>query len=162
MQTQFWDFDPVTGPKDSWTIHGLWYGVLSILKPPMFSQTSRNHAQLFHRPDHCDGGYDEFCDSSREYSNISLILVDAGRSDLLEDMQKYWKDYKGDDASFWSHEWNKHGTCVSTLETHCYEDYVPQEEVVDYFDVAVEVFKSRPSYDVRTTYYSSFIVPIFD
>lgn len=24
LQTQFWDTDPVTGPKDSWTIHGLW------------------------------------------------------------------------------------------------------------------------------------------
>lgn len=26
LQTQFWDTDPVTGPTDSWTIHGLWYG----------------------------------------------------------------------------------------------------------------------------------------
>lgn len=25
LQTQFWDTDPVTGPTDSWTIHGLWY-----------------------------------------------------------------------------------------------------------------------------------------
>ncbi|KAL1991374.1 hypothetical protein VTN49DRAFT_5366 [Thermomyces lanuginosus] len=123
LQTQFWDTDPVTGPKDSWTIHGLW-------------------------PDHCDGSFDEFCDSSREYSNISLILVDAGRSDLLDYMQTYWKDYQGDDASLWSHEWNKHGTCVSTLETQCYDNYVSQQEVVDYFDVAVEVFKSRPSYDI--------------
>lgn len=24
LQTQFWDTDPVTGPDDSWTIHGLW------------------------------------------------------------------------------------------------------------------------------------------
>ena len=24
MQTQFWDTYPVTGPTDSWTIHGLW------------------------------------------------------------------------------------------------------------------------------------------
>lgn len=25
LLTQFWDTDPVTGPSDSWTIHGLWY-----------------------------------------------------------------------------------------------------------------------------------------
>lgn len=25
LLTQFWDTDPVTGPVDSWTIHGLWY-----------------------------------------------------------------------------------------------------------------------------------------
>lgn len=24
LQTQFWDADPAIGPKDSWTIHGLW------------------------------------------------------------------------------------------------------------------------------------------
>lgn len=22
--TQFWDTDPVTGPNDAWTLHGLW------------------------------------------------------------------------------------------------------------------------------------------
>jgi len=26
LQTQFWDTAPVTGPSDSWTIHGLWVG----------------------------------------------------------------------------------------------------------------------------------------
>ena len=25
LLTEFWDTDPVTGPVDSWTIHGLWY-----------------------------------------------------------------------------------------------------------------------------------------
>src|SRR5271155_6185537 len=24
LQTQFWDTSPAIGPKDSWTIHGLW------------------------------------------------------------------------------------------------------------------------------------------
>lgn len=40
------------------------------------------------------------------------------------------------------------GTCVSTLETRCYDEYYPQQEVVDYFDKAVEVFQKLPSYDV--------------
>ncbi|KAJ5439796.1 Ribonuclease [Penicillium daleae] len=122
LQTQFWDADPAVGPDDSWTIHGLW-------------------------PDHCNGGFDQFCDSKRKYSNISLILVDSGRGDLLEYMTEYWKDYRGDDAHLWQHEWEKHGTCVSTLETHCYEDYIPQQDVVDYFDKSVEVFKQVPSYE---------------
>lgn len=100
------------------------------------------------RPDHCAGGFDQFCDSKRKYSNISLILVDSGRGDLLEYMSEYWKDFRGDDANLWEHEWNKHGTCVSTLETHCYDDYLPQQEVVDYFDKTVEVFKELPSYEV--------------
>lgn len=24
LQTQFWDYNPSTGPSDSWTVHGLW------------------------------------------------------------------------------------------------------------------------------------------
>ncbi|KAL2831072.1 ribonuclease T2-like protein [Aspergillus cavernicola] len=123
LQTQFWDADPAVGPKNSWTIHGLW-------------------------PDHCNGGFDQFCDSHRRYSNISLILVDAGRRDLLDQMSTYWKDYKGNDPNLWEHEWNKHGTCVSTLETHCYSDYYPQQEVVDYFDKTVELFHDLPTHEI--------------
>lgn len=121
LQTQFWDADPAVGPDDSWTIHGLW-------------------------PDNCDGGFDQFCDSKRNYNNVSLILVDSGRRDLLEYMDVYWKDIRGDDLDLWIHEWRKHGTCISTLETRCYDEYYPQQEVVDYFDKTVEVFETLPSY----------------
>lgn len=62
-------------------------------------------------------------------------------------MSTYWKDYKGDDESFWYHEWVKHGTCISTLEPKCYTDHKPTEEVVDYFQKAVDLFKSLPSYE---------------
>jgi ribonuclease T2 len=61
-------------------------------------------------------------------------------------MQTYWKDYQGDDEQFWSHEWDKHGTCISTLEPTCYEDFKPTQEVVDYFKRAVETFKTLPSF----------------
>lgn len=100
------------------------------------------------RPDHCDGGFDQYCDSTRRYNNISLILTDLGRADLLDYMGVYWKDLRGHDPDLWGHEWNKHGTCVSTLETRCYADYIPQQEVVDYFDKAVETFQNLPSYEV--------------
>jgi hypothetical protein len=72
LQTQFWDTHPATGPDDSWTLHGLW-------------------------PDRCDGSYDANCDSSRVYRNITDILTSFNRTDLLEYMHIYWKDYKGDD-----------------------------------------------------------------
>jgi ribonuclease T2 len=64
------------------------------------------------RPDNCDGTWEQFCDSSREYSNITEILQAQGRTELLSYMQTYWKDYQGDDESFWEHEWNKHGSFV--------------------------------------------------
>lgn len=61
-------------------------------------------------------------------------------------MQQYWKDYQGNDESFWYHEWAKHGTCISTLEPECYNDHKATEEVVDYFRKAVDLFKTLPSY----------------
>lgn len=64
-------------------------------------------------------------------------------------MSDYWKDFRGDDADLWQHEWNKHGTCISSLETRCYDGCLPQQEVVDYFDKTVEVFQTRPSYKVK-------------
>jgi ribonuclease T2 len=62
-------------------------------------------------------------------------------------MSTYWKDYKGNDESFWYHEWAKHGTCISTLEPECYSDHKATEEVVDYFQKAVDLFKGLPSYE---------------
>lgn len=61
-------------------------------------------------------------------------------------MQDYWKDYQGDDEDFWEHEFNKHGTCMSTLEPQCYDNYKPGDEVIDYFKRAVKLFKTLPSY----------------
>lgn len=62
-------------------------------------------------------------------------------------MRTYWKDYKGDDEHFWQHEWGKHGTCVSTLARQCYSNYQIAQEVPDYFERAVSLFKSLPTYD---------------
>ncbi|KAL8726132.1 MAG: hypothetical protein Q9181_006169 [Wetmoreana brouardii] len=121
LQTQFWDTNPPTGPSDSWTVHGLW-------------------------PDHCDGSFDQYCDPNRQYTNISSIISAAGQTDLLNYMNTYWKDYQGNDESFWEHEWGKHGTCISTLEPSCYSNYAPQEEVVAYFQKTVDLFKTLDSY----------------
>ncbi|PBP27108.1 Ribonuclease Rh-like protein [Diplocarpon rosae] len=80
---------------------------------------------------------DAYCDSSREYKNITAILQSYGKTDLFDYMNTYWKDYQGDDETFWEHEWNKHGTCINTLEPKCYSGYTGQEEVVDFFEAAI-------------------------
>jgi ribonuclease T2 len=109
----------------------------------------------WNRPDRCDGTYDANCDPSREYTNISAIISSFGKTELLDYMSTYWKDYKGDDETFWEHEWAKHGTCISTLEPTCYTEHKETEEVVDYFQKAVDLFKGLPSYEVRQTTPSS-------
>lgn len=103
---------------------------------------------ILSRPDHCDGNYDQSCDQERECYNISQILADADRSDLLDYMSIYWKDNRGNDPDLWAHEWNKHGTCISTLRTRCYVNYISQQEVVDYFNKTVEIFQKLPSFEV--------------
>lgn len=104
---------------------------------------------IIYRPDHCDGTYDANCDPAREYTNITAILASYGKNDLLSYMSTFWKDYQGDDESFWEHEWAKHGTCISTLAPSCYNGYTMQEEVVDYFQKAVDLFKGLDSFTVR-------------
>ncbi|KAL9002580.1 MAG: hypothetical protein Q9188_004491 [Gyalolechia gomerana] len=108
-------------------------------------------ANAIYKPDHCDGTYDQYCDPNRQYTNISSIISAAGQTELLDYMNTYWKDYQGNDESFWEHEWDKHGTCISTLEPGCYTDYKPQEEVVAYFQKTVDLFKTLDSYAFLST-----------
>ncbi|KAF8640509.1 hypothetical protein AX17_000171 [Amanita inopinata Kibby_2008] len=120
--TQFWDTNPSTGPSDSWTIHGLW-------------------------PDHCDGTFDSSCDPSRDYPSISNLLTSQGASDTLSFMQTYWVDINGNDETFWEHEWNTHGTCMSTLEPSCLPTGSPTgAEAVAFFQTVVRLFQSYNIY----------------
>ncbi|KAJ5333076.1 Ribonuclease T2 [Penicillium brevicompactum] len=121
LQTQFWDTSPSTGPSTSWTIHGLW-------------------------PDNCDGTYESSCDSTRAYTNITDILQAQGKDDLLDYMDEYWVDIDGDNESFWAHEWGKHGTCINTIDPDCYQGYTAQEEVGDFFEKVVDLFKGLDTY----------------
>jgi ribonuclease T2 len=63
-------------------------------------------------------------------------------------MQTYWKDYNGNDESFWEHEWSKHGTCINTLNPSCYTGYTAKEELLDFFEVTVQLFKGLDTYKV--------------
>lgn len=123
LQTQFWDTNPSTGPTNSWTIHGLW-------------------------PDNCDGTYQSDCDESRAYTNQTAILQAFGRQDLLDYMQTYWKNDPNDgtDEELWAHEWETHGTCISSYDTDCYSNYTPTQEYVDFANRTVALFKSLNTY----------------
>ncbi|KZV72481.1 ribonuclease T2 [Peniophora sp. CONT] len=120
-QTQFWDTDVPNSPADSWTIHGLW-------------------------PDNCNGGYQENCDKTREYKDITTLLTNAGLSDTLNYMNTYWISDDETNEEFWEHEWATHGTCYSTLKPACFSDYTTGDEAVAFFQTAVRVFQSLPTY----------------
>ncbi|KAI8631407.1 ribonuclease T2-like protein [Xylariaceae sp. FL1651] len=121
LQTQFWDTNPVTGPSNSWTIHGLW-------------------------PDNCDGTFSQNCDSSRAYTDITTILQNNGKSSLVSYMQTYWQSNSESTEAFWEHEWSTHGTCVSTLDPSCYSSYTTGEEAADFFQIVVDLFQTLDTY----------------
>ena len=68
-------------------------------------------------------------------------------------MQKYWKGIQGDEHLY-THEWQNHGTCVNTIQPECYDDYQTSQEVVDYFERAVELHKQLPTYQVCSPPYA--------
>ncbi|KAJ2059518.1 hypothetical protein GGI17_004339 [Coemansia sp. S146] len=127
-------WDTRWGPSDAFTIHGLW-------------------------PDTCAGKMlpGAGCDSTRAYTNISSI-IEATDPALLGELNTYWPSNKGDNNWFWTHEWVKHGTCVTTLHPRCYghDAYAPQQEVVDYFR---SVLALRAKYNVFQALNASGIVP---
>ncbi|KAJ1956597.1 hypothetical protein EC988_001265, partial [Linderina pennispora] len=126
-------WDTRWGPSDAFTVHGLW-------------------------PDTCDGKMlpSNGCDPQRAYTNISSIIR-ADSMELHDNMNTYWPSNKGDNNWFWTHEWVKHGTCVSTLEPRCYgTGYTSQEEVVDYFST---ILKLRAKYDIYKALAASGITP---
>ena len=157
LQTQFWDASPALGGNETWTIHGLW-------------------------PDLCTGGFEQFCNNTRNRSpeQITHILSTASSSshgepthpDLLEYITKHWLSLDSRNSNLWSHEWNKHGTCISTIEPKCYErdhsqsladerdelqnmithdeqdqSTVSDLDVLDYFTSTVLLYTSLPTFE---------------
>ncbi|CAO3702448.1 unnamed protein product [Rhizopus stolonifer] len=120
------------GPSNAFTLHGLW-------------------------PDTCSGGYgpSSGCDSSRTSSSVASIIEDMDSS-LYSSMQTYWPSNTGNNNKFWSHEWSKHGTCVTTYDPDCYSDYQENEDMVDYFQKAIDL---RSQYNVYEALSSNGITP---
>ncbi|QRV78135.1 ribonuclease T2 family [Ceratobasidium sp. AG-Ba] len=121
--TQIWGVNPNIGPSRAWTVHGLW-------------------------PDLCNGNYSGNCAPDRELSNITAILRQNGQRSLLKVMNKYWLSNNGTNENFWEHEYNKHGTCISTLEPKCSKKThkEPFPEVTAYFSKTMELYKKLPTY----------------
>lgn len=122
LQTQFWDYNPAIGPDDKWTVHGLW-------------------------PDNCDGSFEQFCDTSLEVEDVAAI-IEQHDPELLKEMHGLWKDFRGNDANLWKHEWNKHGTCYTTLKPACYGGSIERSKnVFDYFNITMNLYRQLPTYD---------------
>ncbi|KAH8879577.1 ribonuclease T2 [Thozetella sp. PMI_491] len=122
LLTQFWDENSRGDTAEDWTLHGLW-------------------------PDRCDGSYDQFCNLTPQFNNISAVLEHYGHGELVDFMNRYWIADRGPNSRLWAHEYNKHGTCINTLATTCYGDsHQTGVEVVDYFTRATALFRTLDTY----------------
>lgn len=124
LQTQFWDYYPPVGDNETFTLHGLW-------------------------PDNCDGSYEQFCDDSlnlKQNEVVDIIKNQYKDEELIEFMKSNWKNFNGNDESLWTHEFNKHGTCIKTIRSKCFADYKENENVYKFFNISVNLFKKYPTF----------------
>jgi ribonuclease T2 len=152
MQTQFWDYNNAyvngsgpanqtsvnqnkvggMGPADNvFTIHGLWN-------------------------DLCDGTYNQFCNDALEVDAADLehiIVEQFSDGALYNKMKQIWVNTQNSNVqsggleSLWEHEYNKHGTCMTTLQPRCYAgNYQQYQTAYDFYRKVVEVWDTLPTY----------------
>ncbi|KAK5797244.1 base non specific RNase Rh [Linnemannia elongata] len=116
LLVQQWDI--TVGPRNKFTMHGIW-------------------------PDTCHGG----CDDNRIFFDIERRLKEyPNKADgFMQQMETFWPSNNRNNNCFWSHEWNRHGTCVSNLDPSCKSDPVEGEDIYAFFSKALEL---RSKYDL--------------
>ncbi|KAI3406707.2 RBT7 [Candida oxycetoniae] len=119
--------------KRTFTIHGLWN-------------------------DLCDGSYRSNCEPSWEVDDARdnlthLIGTEFNEPQLLAVMKRYWintlKSNVEDQASvaLWEHEYNKHGTCMNTLNPECFDSgYREHEQAVNFYKKVVEIWSQLDTF----------------
>jgi ribonuclease T2 len=92
-------------------------------------------------PNNNDGSYPSYCNSNAfDITQLTSIQTE------LDD---YWPDlYSADSTSFWSHEWDKHGTCAQSLPALSTE--------LDFFSQTLNL---RAQYDLYTALWNAGIKP---
>ncbi|KAJ3154736.1 ribonuclease T2-like [Geranomyces variabilis] len=91
----------------TWTIHGAW-------------------------PDSCSNKQVGNCGEATTYTDIAGP-IQSFAPDLYQTMNDIWVSYKGDNPSFWQHEWSKHGTCWSPAAKECFSDFQEGQDLAAYF-----------------------------
>ncbi|KAG9067102.1 ribonuclease T2-like [Linnemannia hyalina] len=119
---------PELGPMNEFTLHGLW-------------------------PDQCGGSMVSFCDRKPDRDHDRQLTDVESRleqTDIYDDMKKYWPSYlptpeHPNNNKFWYKEWNKHGTCITTLEPRC--GYNDDRDLYAYFNTTLALRKEYNIYN---------------
>lgn len=158
MQTQFWDYNEKYLEV---AVNGTASDVKSLKKQIAKQNTTEQDVTFTIHGlwnDLCDGSYKQFCNPSLEISdkkdNITHVIVDEfNEPKLYQKMIKYWvnnvKSNVADESSIslWEHEYNKHGTCMNTLDPKCFTDnYKKFENVVSFYKRVVSIWETLKTY----------------
>lgn len=122
LLAQLWDYKPAIGANDTFTLHGLWC-------------------------DKCKGGYNQFCNPGWEISSVEEALKSTGNQRLLNEMRDSWLSLNGNHEHLWLHEFNKHGTCMSTASPECYDkDASKYQYAADFFTTSMDIWRELPTF----------------
>lgn len=146
-------YNHTVGPIDTWMIHGLWGNYCNGMSTISHQRASENSTHS-----NPPGSYPSDCDAVREVKDVPDVMRMFHQNFLLNYMQINWANIpsitgvNGSSADLWAHEWNKHGTCMSTLHPLCYYDhgkdvYRDHAEVVDYFQATIRLQKQYMTFD---------------
>ncbi|OMH81336.1 Ribonuclease Rh [Zancudomyces culisetae] len=89
----------------------------------------------------------QYCNGNNVVRSVWKTLENRNK-DLLSEMKNLMPGnyQKESDDGFWSHEWNKHGICFTTIDPGCPEEGPTKEDaIVKYFSKTVELGKK---YDI--------------
>lgn len=126
----------------SFTIHGLW-------------------------SDKCDGTWEQYCQPDLEVPEDAdleeLLVNDFDKEALFKLMETYWvntadSNVAGDsNQKLWIHEYNKHATCMNTVNPSCFTDsYKEHEAAVLFWQKVTQIWDSLNTYEFLS---ASGIVP---
>lgn len=59
-------------------------------------------------PEWYNNTYPQYCNNNTDF-NISSL------DPIMDDLNKYWVSYEGDNPAFWKHEYMKHATCYPNI-----------------------------------------------
>ncbi|KAF9972585.1 ribonuclease T2-like [Actinomortierella ambigua] len=108
-------------------------------------------------PNTCTGDIVNNCDPSRRLSDVEHRLNNyPGGQQLLRDMRTYWPSKNGDNNWFWSHEWSKHGTCLSNIAPSCTPGMPPHYDLFTYFNTTLAL---RAQYNLYQALAAGGILP---
>jgi len=95
-------------------------------------------------PTRNDGSWPSYCNNSQPFSPSAI-------SSLVPDLWEVWYDYTGNGYDFWSHEWDKHGTCAESDSS--------MDSEFNYFQSAINLVNK---YQAEAALSSAGITPTFD